>query len=204
MPHERALLEWGVAAWTLAGQGESGDLAVVVSFPDGMLAAVVDGLGHGPEAARAARAAARVLRKFPGERADRLVERAHDLLKETRGVVMTLAHFNGTDDTLTWMGVGNVQALLASSAGRGDGGHRTLAPQGGIVGYRLPKLSPASIPIAPGDVLIAVTDGVRSDFDQPSDLSRSPKELAGQILEAGKKGTDDALVLVARYLGNRG
>ena len=51
---ESPLLEWGVATRALEGQSESGDMAVVVPFDHGVLAAAVDGLGHGPEAARAA------------------------------------------------------------------------------------------------------------------------------------------------------
>ena len=41
-------IEWGVATRALPGQAESGDRHLVQRFPDGVLAAVVDGLGHGP------------------------------------------------------------------------------------------------------------------------------------------------------------
>jgi negative regulator of sigma-B (phosphoserine phosphatase) len=73
---------------------------------------------------------------------------------------------------------------------------------GGIVGYRLPPLRPTSVLVTPGDVLILATDGVRSDVDPPPDLSGSPKEIALRILADGNKETDDALVLVTRYLGD--
>ena len=202
MPHDHALLEWGTAAWTMAGQRESGDLAVVAAFPNGMLAAVVDGLGHGAEAARAAQAAALVLRRFAAEPIDRLIERTHEALKDTRGAVMSMARFEGPESTMTWVGVGNVDAKLMPGSGRSDHVDRSMVLHGGIVGYRLPPLRPTSVLVTPGDVLILATDGVRSDAGPPPDLSGSPEEIARRILADGNKDTDDALVLVTRYLGD--
>ena len=43
-------VEWGVAQITFEGQTVCGDLHLVKSFADGVLTAVVDGLGHGVEA----------------------------------------------------------------------------------------------------------------------------------------------------------
>lgn len=198
------LLQWGVATWTMQGQPESGDLAVVVPFHGGALAAAVDGLGHGREAARAAKAAARVLRRFAGEPLDRLVARSHEALKETRGVVMSIACFRAGTDTMSWVGVGNVEArLVPAEVGEGPP-HHSMVPQAGIVGYNLPAVHPSDLPVRRGDTLIFITDGVRGDVAQDGDVSGSPTELAQRILTEGSKGTDDALVLVTRYLGNEG
>ena len=50
--HEPLLIEWASAGMPLSGNhNESGDLHLIARFPDGALAAVMDGLGHGPEAA---------------------------------------------------------------------------------------------------------------------------------------------------------
>ena len=54
--------EWGLAARALHGQAESGDLHLVAPFAGGVLIAAVDGLGHGSEAAAAARVAVATLR----------------------------------------------------------------------------------------------------------------------------------------------
>ena len=51
----------GVASKTLQGQSVSGDIHVVIPFNEGLLVAVIDGLGHGPEAAIASMAAAKTL-----------------------------------------------------------------------------------------------------------------------------------------------
>ena len=47
-------VEWGVAGRAIASETESGAGYVLVPHATGFLAAVVDGLGHGPEAAQAA------------------------------------------------------------------------------------------------------------------------------------------------------
>jgi phosphoserine phosphatase RsbX len=67
---ERALrepVEWGVATRSRRGEATSGDLAVVALLPEGALIAAIDGLGHGGEAARAARRAGAVVRDRPSQ-----------------------------------------------------------------------------------------------------------------------------------------
>ncbi len=71
VPKPPPLIEWGVAAQPLEGEAESGDLHVVQRFPKGVLVAAVDGLGHGPEAAAAARSAVatlKIMRTNPSSR----------------------------------------------------------------------------------------------------------------------------------------
>jgi hypothetical protein len=50
-------------------------------------------------------------------------------------------------------------------------------------------------------VLIFATDGVRSDFSAYSPLGCDIQESADAVLARYGKGTDDALVFAARYLG---
>jgi serine/threonine protein phosphatase PrpC len=185
----------------MPGEAESGDIPVVWSFPNGALAAAVDGLGHGPEAARAAREAEEILRGSAGEPAHRLIERCHQGLKRSRGVVMTVACFDAMEDTVTWLGVGNVEGRLIRRSDQGEIHRESMVPHAGIVGYRLPPLRAVTLPVHRGDVLILATDGIRGDFTGPADLSRTPKQIAERILEEEGKGTDDALVVVVRYLG---
>src|SRR5262245_150410 len=54
-------LDWAVADLARPGQRESGDRSVVLPTADGWLAAAVDGLGHGAEAASAAAVAVKAL-----------------------------------------------------------------------------------------------------------------------------------------------
>lgn len=197
----KPLLEWGAAQMALPGQTESGDRLLVKTVSNGVLAAVVDGLGHGLGAAEAAKIAVSTLENYAEESVISLMRRCDENLKRTRGVVMSLALFNGADDTMTWMGVGNVEGMLVRSDSNVGMRHEFLLLRGGVVGGGLPALQAAIMPVMPGDTLIFTTDGIRAGFDQKVDLSDSPQRIADQILVGYRWGTDDALVLVARYLG---
>jgi len=196
------LLEWGVAELILPGQAESGDRYLVTPTPDGWLVAVVDGLGHGAEAAEAAKAAVRSLERHGQAPIISLIKACHQSLAGTRGVVMSIAAFDARAETMTWVGVGNVEGVLLRAQATVSPRRESLLLRGGVVGGNLPALGARSIPVMRGDTLILATDGVRSDFasehlahDDP------PQQLADRILARWGTKTDDALVLVARYAG---
>jgi hypothetical protein len=196
-------IEWGVAGSVSPGQSESGDRHLVCPFPDGVLVAALDGLGHGNGAATAATKAAQVIRERAQEPVIALIRRCHEELRATRGVVMSAASFNIAYGLMTWLGVGNVQGVLRHSGTQSLKPQETLLLRAGVVGIQLPPLAAAVLPVLPGDILIFATDGVRSDFAQaPLDIN-TPQKAAENILSRFGKGNDDALVLVAKFLGNR-
>ncbi|PYO96595.1 MAG: stage II sporulation protein E (SpoIIE) [Gemmatimonadetes bacterium] len=202
----RESIEWGVASLALPGEAQSGDLHLVKPIGGGVLVAVVDGLGHGAEAATAARNAVAALERHATESPAPLIERCHRALRGTRGVVMSVAVLARPERSLTWVGVGNVEGLLlyGDGAARSGAPRESLVTRGGIVGSELPRLHPVVLPIARGDTLIFATDGIREGFAEGLLLEATPQQLADQILTRHGKGTDDALVLVARYLGGTG
>jgi negative regulator of sigma-B (phosphoserine phosphatase) len=200
-PRERGLIvDFGWAGAALAGEPVSGDAHVVAGFDDGALVAVVDGLGHGPEAAAASREAARILAERAAEPLHLLVQRCHEALRATRGAVMSLASFQ-RGGSMTWLGVGNVEGILLRGGQAPGRSREAITPRGGVVGYQLPALRPAALAVAPGDTLVLATDGIRSGFVADLEAEQSPQALAESILRGHARGTDDALVVVARYLG---
>jgi negative regulator of sigma-B (phosphoserine phosphatase) len=198
----RPPLEYAVAARALPGEKESGDLALVTSVRDGALVAAVDGLGHGAAAAAAATCAVDVLRAYAHEPLVRLAERCDAALRRTRGVAMSLARFSAGDDTVTWLGVGNVEGALLHRQGPGPPSRESLIPARGIAGARLPALRPATLDVRAEDVLVFATDGIEPAFVDVLRPVGTAREIAERILRAHAKETDDALVLVARYLGS--
>ena len=70
-----------------------------------------------------------------------------------------------------------------------------------MVGYQLPALQASVVSIAPGDLLIFATDGIRVGFTQGLVTTDPPQQVADHILNRFSKNTDDAVVLVVRYLG---
>lgn len=192
-------LEWGVAVRPMPGETESGDQYLVQPWPAGALVAVLDGLGHGEAAAAAARTAVAELRDHAEEPLIPLVNRCHHALRRTNGVVMSVASFQAADQTLTWLGVGNVECLLLRADAAARPARMDLLPRAGVVGYQLPPLRTSVLSVAPGDVLLLATDGIRGGFTERLSLSDSPQQLADHILTHYAKETDDALVLVARF-----
>ena len=85
------MVEYGVAKYVLPGQGESGDHHLVCCNRNGILIAAIDGIGHGEEAASVSKAAAALLRSAAEEPIISLVERCHEKLRSTPGVVLSLA-----------------------------------------------------------------------------------------------------------------
>ena len=197
----QTLVHWGVATLALEGQTESGDLHLVRAVKDGVLIAVVDGLGHGEEAAAAARLAVTTLEQYAEEPPLSLLQRCHEALKGSRGVVMSLARFDASRGTMTWLGVGNVEGVLHHADWSERSARASLITRGGIVGSEVPAVQAAVIPVGAGDTLVFATDGIGSSFLADVSARDEPQRLADQILARHGKGTDDALVLVARYLG---
>jgi anti-sigma regulatory factor (Ser/Thr protein kinase) len=194
------VVEHAIAGSTHSGQAESGDRGLFAEFRGGALVAAIDGLGHGSEAAEAARAAARVLEAEPGTRPEDLVARCHDALRATRGVAMSLASFDFARATLRWIGVGNVEGMMVRAMG---GGHEALVTAGGIVGYRMPpSLRVRELTIAPGDTLAFATDGIKSGFRGEIVNVRSAEQIAELIVSRWGKGNDDACAVVARFRGS--
>ena len=112
---------------------------------------------------------------------------------------MTIAYVDHRDETLTWLGVGNVEAMLFH--GRQHAKPDRALLRNGVIGYRLPSVRAEVLPLRASDTLIIVTDGITPDFGDAVNLHDDPQRIAVDILEKYRKGHDDALVVVARYLG---
>ena len=189
------LVEWTVATRSLGS--ESGDQYLVSRTEDGgVLVAVVDGLGHGPEAASAAKTAIAVLEAGPERELGARFLRCHERLRDTRGVVLSLGLF--ATGSLTWLGVGNVDGVLLRS---GLSTPQQLLVRSGVVGRRLPSLELSRLTVARGDTLILATDGIDQGFAGDPGIALAAPPTAERILADHGKETDDALVLVVRYLG---
>lgn len=200
MEHEEELLiDVGVATLTLEGQSECGDSYLVKHLPGSILLAVVDGLGHGDEAARASAIAIEQIESSSQASIPELIQECHRVLRNTRGVVMSLALFRAADRSLTWMGIGNVEGVLLRGSPSFPRRIEILLLRAGVVGAQIPEQSPAVLRIESGDTLILATDGIRRGFGNEMSAADPPKKIADRILARHSRGNDDALVLVARF-----
>jgi negative regulator of sigma-B (phosphoserine phosphatase) len=194
-----SVIEWGWAGRAL--ECLSGDMHAVVELEDGALVALLDGLGHGFKAAEAVQTAMPIIEAHAGAQLASLMEHCHEALRNTRGAVMSVAWFDARDSSMTWMGVGNVDSILIRANRSGRPRNEAILTHGGVVGYRLPSLRAQRYAVARGDMLVMATDGIQSTFGSGIVTQFSVQEIAESILVRYGKETDDAHVVVARYLG---
>jgi serine phosphatase RsbU (regulator of sigma subunit) len=156
--------------------------------------AVIDGLGHGIQAADAANAALALLEEHPDAEPIRILELCHGALRGTRGAAIGVVMIDSSARRLCFAGVGNVEARLWQ-----NGQEKRFSSARGIVGATLPRLRTDESPLEEAWRLVIHTDGVSARF-RLSDLLQAEsglQELADTILAEWGRTTDDATVVVA-------
>jgi serine phosphatase RsbU (regulator of sigma subunit) len=196
------IVEWSTAIQVREGEDTSGDHYLIWRVGNCVNVAVVDGVGHGPEAAKASRMAVSILQDHAEEPLIALFTLCHKELSETRGVVMSMASFDANAGNMTWLGVGNVIGRLVRAEKPLIHAEEELLTYSGVVGHEMPPVLMFSVvPVFKGDVLILATDGISPEFSKSVHTGRSAHKIAGDVLSQHSKGIDDALVLVAKYQG---
>jgi serine/threonine protein phosphatase PrpC len=190
-------LVWGSVCRPKQGQTISGDTYVVEhnAEQNTLLASVIDGLGGGTEASRAANLAADVLRTYPHYPLEQLIERSHAALYQTRGAVIGVLRLELTPRKAHYVGVGNIGVYVYSTT--------PIKPisKNGILGYRLPtSLLHLHYTYNPGDTFVLYSDGISARFgiEEQVTSTQAPQQLAEMILQTYGKTSDDATVVVVR------
>jgi anti-sigma regulatory factor (Ser/Thr protein kinase) len=176
------------------GEQESGDAWGVVWRAGVTTVVIVDGLGHGPDAAKAAaNGLDEVAAQAPADDPVTLLGRMDRRLAGGRGAVAAVARL--TRDELTFGGIGNIGARLGldgrtqglvSSMGTLGLGQR-LRPQATVTSWRAPSL------------FAAHSDGIRSSWDlsrYPGVTRHDPAVMAAVIWRDAATRGDDAAVVV--------
>ncbi|OEZ96898.1 SpoIIE family protein phosphatase [Duganella phyllosphaerae] len=195
-PSPELHLASGGISLPLAGETANGDAWAVVNLRQHTALLMVDGLGHGPEAAKAAAAAIATLALQPGLRPAEQVQVCHEALRNTRGAALALGLLDPAAGQLHFTGIGNISACVIDAAGR-----RQLASYNGIVGHNMRKVQEFTVNCAPGALVILATDGIGTqwDLDQyPGLAGCDPSVVAAVLLRDYARPRDDASVLVYR------
>ena len=199
-------IEWAATWRALPGQRICGDQSVAIDLSgDAALFGVLDGLGHGNEAAQASARGVEVLCQDPNRPLGVLVQLCHRALIDTRGVVMTLARIDFKAGLLSWNGIGNVAGNLVTKSPSGVEIRSSALLTGGIVGYRIPEtVHTQTVSMCPGDLLVITSDGIDDNHLDGIEFAAPALTIAEQILHSHAKDNDDALVLTARHRGVSG
>ena len=187
------------ALWRpIAGEEECGDAWGVRCEAGGATLLAADGLGHGPNAARASAAAVRVLEQPPARSAGDVVQAAHEALRGTRGAALAVARIDYAADELRFAGVGNIAGYVF------DDVRRALISHNGIVGHNMRKVQEFSVPFPEGALCVLHSDGIQTQWDldkYPGLQGHSPILVAAVLMRDFLRGRDDAMVLAVRRVG---
>lgn len=202
-------LPWQIGAVCVPLKGEevSGDNWAVAMHEHKLTLIVADGLGHGPEAAKAADAAIAladdiVIPGGRGENADFvqsptvITQRAHQALQGTRGAALAVGQIDSEAGTLAFAGVGNIGVCVVYRESS-----RHLVSHNGIVGSNLRKVQEFSERWERDALLIAHSDGINTRWDlaqYPGLVHCHTALVAAVIYRDFSRGRDDAAVVVIR------
>jgi hypothetical protein len=171
-------------AWAVAGEGEQ------------LLVMVADGLGHGPEAARASQAAVAIVHPSAVFAPEPLLQLAHGALHGTRGAALAVACLDSGAQELRFAGIGNITVSL-----HGGGAARHLVSHNGIVGSNMRKVQEFALPLGSDAMLIMHSDGLGTRWDlerYPGLALRHPSLIAAVLYRDYARHRDDVTVVVAQ------
>ncbi len=180
------------------GEEVSGDAWAIVDRGARLDVLMVDGLGHGPLAAAAARRAVAHFCAQPETRPDAMVEGLHDALSRTRGAAVAVARLDTARAVLSYCGVGNIAGRLLGA----DGSSAHLISHGGTAGQSLGRVQLFEHPLPPGALMVLHSDGVATRWnldDRPGLAARHPGLVAGVLYRDYRRQRDDAGVLAVRH-----
>jgi anti-sigma regulatory factor (Ser/Thr protein kinase) len=191
-------LEFGAATRAYPTMTVNGDAFVIKRWQASALVAVIDGLGHGTEAHRAAHTARHYVETHFDQPLEAIFLGVDRTCRATRGVVMALARFDfGADGVrFSFASVGNIEARLCQGSAR-----EHFVVRRGILGGNAPSPRVTHHRWQTGQALVLHSDGVtqRWRWEDFADLHQQPAAIIAQrILRALAKAHDDATVVVVR------
>lgn len=193
-PVPPAELEFGVVCLPKSGETVAGDSWTCVTAKGRHSFLVADGLGHGPDAARASLAATRVLEAKPDAEPSETIQACHRALAPTRGAAVAVAKIS--TDKGSFAAVGNIACRVESGETR-----RQLVSHNGTLGHMMRRVQQFDFPLPVGALLIFHSDGLATHWnlaDYSGLAGRHPSIIAGVLYRDHERGRDDVTVLVVR------
>lgn len=189
------------AGLTVPKRGElvSGDKWCIVESDGTINCLLIDGLGHGIEAADAANLAVKRFKENIPKAPAIVMEAIHKSLRGTRGAVGAVAQINSADGKVHFCGLGNISALVVNETSR-----KHLTSFNGTLGYEARRFQEYDHPWGGNSILLMHSDGLSSKtFEDIYTIQRqSAPIVAAWLYQKYSKGNDDSTMLVCK--GNDG
>jgi anti-sigma regulatory factor (Ser/Thr protein kinase) len=193
-PGARTML--GATLAPYPGETVCGDNWTWQDTVNGRTIMLVDGSGHGIEAARAAETAMRTFSQNADAACADLVERMHGALAPTRGGALAVARIDTAAHVVRFVGVGNISAILVNA-----GKARHMVSHNGTAGHVAPRIREFTYEFTGDPLVILHSDGLTSRWDlasYPGLAVQHPALIAGVLLRDHRRGRDDASVVAMR------
>lgn len=187
-------MNFSVMAKPIADEVVSGDAYFIKHEPFFTFFAVIDGLGHGVDANKAAVAAVKILEENYTRPLSEIIELCHKGLRHTRGAAMALCKVDHRTNILEHVGIGNVETRVYGMS-------KSVRPYcfNGTLGMRLERYQVQEFPYSPDALIVMFSDGISGHFDIPPNLlEKNPQEITAFIFKNYSRNTDDATVLAVR------
>ncbi|MFE4860745.1 SpoIIE family protein phosphatase [Streptomyces sp. NPDC056670] len=172
-----------------------GDAGAVVDTVTDRTAVVIDGLGHGPQAAEAAHAALHAFHAHAGRPLPEIVTGMDRALRHTRGAAVGILRLDAAQ--ALYCGIGNIRAVVLSPGGI----HHQLTGRPGIVGWRMPAPQTHTVALPAGATAVLHSDGIDARWAHTPSLSvlrLPPQLLAASVTHHYRSTRDDATLLALR------
>ncbi|MDC7785133.1 ATP-binding protein/SpoIIE family protein phosphatase [Rhodoplanes sp. TEM] len=185
---------FGVVSVAMEGESVCGDGWSVDESATARTLMVVDGLGHGPNAATAASEAVRVFQRHKGHRVPTMLDYIHGGLRATRGAAVSIARIDTAADGVEFGGIGNVSGVVVTPAAS-----RRMVSLPGTAGHIARKIQSFDYPFDDGLVVLH-SDGLSTSWSldrYPGLLRAHPTLIAAVLFRDHWRRRDDVTVLVA-------
>jgi anti-sigma regulatory factor (Ser/Thr protein kinase) len=190
----RALL--GAVLAPYPGEPVCGDNWAWSDAAPGRTIMLVDGSGHGVEAARAADTAVQTFLRHADAACEEIVDRVHRALASGRGAAVAVARIDTAAHVVRFVGLGNISAMLVNAAKT-----RHMVSHNGTAGHIAPRIREFTYDFTTDPLLILHSDGLTSRWDfaaYPGLAAQHPSLVAGVLLRDHRRGRDDASVVAMR------
>ena len=199
-PPDDLKLELGAVCLPMAGEYAAGDGWLLRASGDYRTILVVDGLGHGPNAARAARAATDAFATHSAATPAALMQICHGALASTRGAAGGAARVDPAKKQGTFAGIGNIACRVESAGER-----RQLVSHSGTLGHVMRRVQEFEFEFPAGSLLILHSDGLATHWaaaDYPGLMTKHAGLIAGVLYRDHERGRDDVTVVVLKNLSS--
>lgn len=201
VPPEFSRMKIGVVCLPLVPDEPCGDGWDVARQPGRTTILVIDGLGHGPEAAKVPREAIRIFRKDTNGNPAEILMNLHTALRSTRGGVAAVAEIDERKGRILYAGAGNISGKIITGPVT-----RKMVSLNGTLGDSIKKFQEFSYPWEAEALLILHSDGLTGHWDledYPGLARKHPALIASVLYRDHTRGGDDVTVLAVKPAGEK-